>query len=75
MEPGKKATEEPRENDAAAFARLSHGSTSGMLAKTWQFLRARKAYWLAPIIFWILLLGALVFFGSTAAAPFIYTLF
>lgn len=40
------------------------------------FLKERKAYWLAPIIIVLLLLGILVVFGGgSAVAPFIYTLF
>ena len=39
------------------------------------FLAENKKWWLAPIILAVLLLGALVVLGGTAAAPFIYTLF
>ncbi|MEN6420481.1 MAG: DUF5989 family protein [Smithella sp.] len=40
------------------------------------FLRERKKYWLAPIIIVLLLLGLLIIFsGSSAVSPFIYTLF
>ena len=39
------------------------------------FLAENKKWWLAPIIVAVLLLGALVILGGTAAAPFIYTLF
>lgn len=42
----------------------------------WKFIRTRKKYWLAPIIFFLFLLGALIFFTQgSALAPFIYTLF
>ena len=47
-----------------------------LLREFWAFLRIRKKFWLAPIIFMLLLLGALIFFtGSSPLAPFIYTLF
>jgi len=39
------------------------------------FLRANKAWWMAPILIVLLILIALVALGSTSAAPFIYTLF
>ena len=39
------------------------------------FLRYNKKWWLLPILVVILLLGVVVFLGSTGAAPFIYTLF
>jgi hypothetical protein len=46
------------------------------LKDIWLFLRERKKYWLAPIIIVLLLLGLLIMFsGSTAVSPFIYTLF
>lgn len=39
-------------------------------------LRERKKWWLAPIIFALLAIGALIVFTSgSAVAPFIYTLF
>ena len=41
----------------------------------WLFLKANKAYWLAPIVIVLLLLVVLVIFGGSSAAPFIYTLF
>jgi len=40
------------------------------------FLRTRKKYWLAPIIFVLLLFGGLIVLTQgSAVAPFIYTLF
>jgi len=40
------------------------------------FMRDRKKYWLAPVIVVLLLIGFLVVIGgSSAVAPFIYTLF
>jgi len=47
-----------------------------ILKEFWDFLRARKKWWLAPVIIVLLLLGFLIFFTqSSAVAPFIYTLF
>ena len=40
------------------------------------FMRTRKKYWLAPIIFVLLLFGGLIVLTQgSAVAPFIYTLF
>lgn len=39
------------------------------------FLWENKAWWLAPIVIVLALVGALALFGGTGAAPFIYTLF
>jgi len=42
----------------------------------WGFLRARKKFWLLPVILMLLLFGVLIVMTSgTAIAPFIYTLF
>jgi hypothetical protein len=46
------------------------------LVEFWSFLRARKKYWLLPILLVMLLFGGLLLLAQTAAiAPFIYTLF
>jgi len=47
----------------------------GLMREFVDFLKENKKWWLAPIIISILLLGALVILGGSAAAPFIYTLF
>lgn len=46
------------------------------ISDLWAFMRERKKFWMAPLIFIMLLLGGLIIFaqGSTMA-PFIYTLF
>jgi hypothetical protein len=42
----------------------------------WAFMRERKKFWLAPLIFVMMLLGALIVLAQgSALAPFIYTLF
>lgn len=42
----------------------------------WGFMRARKKFWLAPLIIILLLVGILIVIGGgSAIAPFIYTLF
>ncbi|MFE8032781.1 DUF5989 family protein [Thiohalocapsa marina] len=47
-----------------------------LLKDLWGFMRARKKFWLAPIIIVMLLLGALIVLAQgSAVAPFIYTLF
>jgi hypothetical protein len=46
------------------------------LAELWAFARSRKKFWLLPIILVILIAGVLtVLAGTSALAPFIYTLF
>jgi hypothetical protein len=47
-----------------------------ILNDLWAFMKERKKFWLAPIIFVLLLLGGLVVLSQgSAIAPFIYTLF
>ena len=46
------------------------------LQDLWLFMRERKKFWLAPIILVLFILGLLIVFGgSSAAAPFIYSIF
>lgn len=46
------------------------------LKDLWSFMKERRKFWLAPVIFILLLLGVLIIFGGgSALAPFIYTLF
>mgnify|MGYP000503924532 FL=1 len=42
----------------------------------WEFIRARKKYWLLPILLTLVLFGALIVLSQgSALAPFIYTIF
>jgi hypothetical protein len=46
------------------------------VAELWEFLRARKKFWLIPIVIMMLIFGGLVVLTKgSAVAPFIYTLF
>jgi hypothetical protein len=48
----------------------------GLAGEMFDFLRARKKLWLAPLIVLMLLIGALLVFAQgSALAPFIYTIF
>jgi len=52
------------------------GNNKGLLAEFWDFLKVRKAWWLAPIIILLVVVGFLIIFGqSSALSPFIYALF
>jgi len=47
-----------------------------VLVELWEFLKYRKKYWLAPILFLLILVGFLLVLGEKSVlAPFIYTLF
>lgn len=46
------------------------------LRELWAYMRARKTYWLAPILVAMALLGSLLVLSQgSVIAPFIYTLF
>jgi len=46
------------------------------LKELWAFMRARKKYWLLPILVMMVILGVLIVMAQgSALAPFIYTLF
>jgi hypothetical protein len=46
-----------------------------LLSEFLSFLAHNKKWWLLPIMLVLLMLGVLILLSSTAAAPFIYTLF
>lgn len=47
-----------------------------LLIEIWRFLKANKAWWLAPVIIMFVLLGVLIILGqSSQVAPFVYALF
>ncbi len=51
-------------------------SKLSILGEFWDFLKVRKKWWLAPIVLFMVLLGALIVLTEgSAVAPFIYTLF
>jgi hypothetical protein len=47
-----------------------------LIKEFWDFAKARKRYWIVPLVVILLLLGILLIFAeSSVVAPFIYTLF
>ena len=51
-------------------------SKVSVLKELWEFLKARKKWWLLPIIVFLVLLGGLIILTQgSAIAPFIYALF
>lgn len=46
------------------------------LKELWQFMRARKKFWLLPILVMLVVFGGLIVLTQgSAVAPFIYTIF
>lgn len=64
---------------AKALSYMNERWFMGKLAifkELWLFMKARKKWWLVPIIVLLILLGILIVFTeSSALAPFIYALF
>ena len=47
-----------------------------VVRELWAFMRARKKYWLIPLVGMMVILGLLLVLAKgSAVAPFIYTLF
>ena len=47
-----------------------------ILIELWQFMRARRKFWLVPVFVALVVLGGLVVLSQgSAVAPFIYTIF
>lgn len=75
--PADPQTDRPQPSESAAnrFAREAESRNAGLLSELWDLIIHNKKWWLIPTIVVLLLIGILVLLGSTAAAPFIYTLF
>jgi hypothetical protein len=51
-------------------------SRTGLVGELWAFMRARKKWWLLPIIVVMVCVGVLLVFAhGSILAPFIYTIF
>jgi len=48
----------------------------GFLAEFWSYLKARKKFWLLPVLVVLVVFGGLIILAKgSAIAPFIYTMF
>ena len=57
------------------FEKAAQQKQPGLISEFIGFMKQTKKFWLLPLLIVMLLLTALVVLSSTAAAPFIYTLF
>ena len=57
------------------FEQASQEKQGNLLSEFMGFLKQTKKFWLLPLILVMLALAGLLILSSTAAAPFIYTLF
>jgi len=67
------------QNDAAttphSFAEQYTRPRQGVVRELGHFLMATRKWWLIPVFVALAIAGFLIALGSTAAAPFIYTIF
>jgi hypothetical protein len=60
----------------AGLLSLQRNRHMDFLTDLWGFMKARKKFWLLPIILFLMLFGALIVLtGGSAIAPFIYAVF
>ena len=63
------------DNKPSVFEEANQAKQASLAGEFFQLLKQNKKYWLVPLVLALLGLGTLIILGSTAAAPFIYTLF
>jgi hypothetical protein len=69
------SSSEEKSNQGMTFAEQAARPQAGFFGEFWHFLRNNKKWWITPIVVILLGFGVLVLLGSSAIAPFIYTLF
>lgn len=50
-------------------------ANQSIVGEFWGFMKARKKYWMLPVITLLLIMGLVIIVSVSSAAPFIYTLF
>lgn len=66
----------PRDGGSSGKMPWLEGVLMSFLIELWSFLRARKKFWLLPILVMMVIFGGLIVLSQgSAVAPFIYTLF
>jgi hypothetical protein len=71
-------SEQPQQvekSQADRFAEAADAPRPSLPREFLDFLAHNKKWWLTPIILTLLLLGLIILFSGTGAAPFIYTIF
>ena len=65
------STDPTGKNSVTEFERQAGGAGGGPVREFWHFLRSSRKWWMAPIIIALLLMGLVIIFGGSVAAPFI----
>jgi len=62
-------------DDRDSFLTAARQRRPSLIGEFWQLLRDHKKWWLTPIVIALLVLSLFALLSTSAAAPFIYTLF
>jgi hypothetical protein len=73
--PGEKRKDSVMPETKNEFEQEAAKGRSSFVGEFVHLLANNKKWWLLPILLCLAMLAALVFFGGTGAAPFIYTIF
>jgi hypothetical protein len=71
-------SEQPRQASSSGnefLAEAGHDKQGGLIGELVAFMRENKAWWMAPILIVLGLVGVLLVLGATGFAPFIYPFF
>jgi hypothetical protein len=68
-------TNRPDSSGDRELAEQAELAPHSFVRELWDLIRFNKKWWLTPVILALVILGAIIILGGTAAAPFIYTLF
>ena len=58
-----------------SFLKQARRSRPSLIREFWRLLRDHKKWWLTPVVIALLVLCLFALLSTSAAAPFIYTLF
>ena len=64
-----------RSDDHDSFLAAARERRPSLVHEFWRLLRDHKKWWLTPIVIALLVLSLFALLSTSAAAPFIYTLF
>ena len=64
-----------RTDDRDSFLADARKRRPSLIREFWQLLRDHRKWWLTPIVIALLVLSLFALLSTSAAAPFIYTLF
>ena len=70
-----KPSDQRKTSAADEFQQAGQQESLNLVQEFLLFVRENKKWWLIPILLVFGLVSLLVMFGSTGAAPFVYTLF